>query len=175
MRDVRRLAQRNPTLFIAGSIAVGFGLSRFAKASGQRALHGSSDGQRYGHHGSRESDDARRAAPSHMRRDGSGGESGFTGSLGGNLDPYGTAQPARRADLGVAAPRTGTGAGSASGATGSSRAATSPTGDSSFSDSASGSLGSNRNSPTADGRDASRGFGANSPTREGGDRKGGQP
>jgi len=35
-RDVRDIAQRNPALFVLGSIAVGLGLSRFAKASGQR-------------------------------------------------------------------------------------------------------------------------------------------
>lgn len=31
--DVRRLAARNPALFLLGSVAVGLGLSRFAKAS----------------------------------------------------------------------------------------------------------------------------------------------
>lgn len=30
--DVRRVARENPTLFIAGSIAIGFGISRFARA-----------------------------------------------------------------------------------------------------------------------------------------------
>lgn len=33
LRDVRRVARENPTLFIAGSIAIGFGISRFARAS----------------------------------------------------------------------------------------------------------------------------------------------
>jgi len=33
LRDVRRIARENPTLFIAGSIAIGFGLTRFARAS----------------------------------------------------------------------------------------------------------------------------------------------
>jgi hypothetical protein len=33
--DVRRLAERNPALFVLGSVAVGLGLSRFAKASGE--------------------------------------------------------------------------------------------------------------------------------------------
>jgi hypothetical protein len=32
--DARRLAQRNPALFVAGGIALGFTLSRFLKASG---------------------------------------------------------------------------------------------------------------------------------------------
>jgi hypothetical protein len=33
--DVRRLAERNPALFVLGSVAVGLGLSRFVKASGE--------------------------------------------------------------------------------------------------------------------------------------------
>lgn len=33
LRDVGRLARDNPTLFIAGSIALGFGITRFARAS----------------------------------------------------------------------------------------------------------------------------------------------
>jgi len=33
LRDVRRVARDNPTLFIAGSIAIGFGIARFARAS----------------------------------------------------------------------------------------------------------------------------------------------
>jgi len=32
--DARRLAQRNPALFVAGGVALGFTLSRFLKASG---------------------------------------------------------------------------------------------------------------------------------------------
>lgn len=34
--DVRRLAQRNPALFLLGSVAIGIGLSRFAKASTEK-------------------------------------------------------------------------------------------------------------------------------------------
>lgn len=34
--DVRRLAERNPALFLLGAVALGIGLSRFAKASGER-------------------------------------------------------------------------------------------------------------------------------------------
>jgi hypothetical protein len=34
-RDVRDVAHRNPALFLLGSVAVGLGLSRFAKASGK--------------------------------------------------------------------------------------------------------------------------------------------
>lgn len=33
LQDVSRLARENPALFITGGVAVGFGLSRFAKAS----------------------------------------------------------------------------------------------------------------------------------------------
>jgi hypothetical protein len=39
MRDVRQLAVKNPGLFLAGSVAVGFGLTRFARASARG--HGS--------------------------------------------------------------------------------------------------------------------------------------
>lgn len=42
VRDVRQMAQRNPALFITGSIAVGFGLARFARASSHRP-HASGD------------------------------------------------------------------------------------------------------------------------------------
>lgn len=36
VEDTRRLARRNPALFLAGGVAIGFALSRFIKASGQR-------------------------------------------------------------------------------------------------------------------------------------------
>jgi hypothetical protein len=36
VRDVRQMAQRNPALFVTGSVAIGFGLARFARASSQR-------------------------------------------------------------------------------------------------------------------------------------------
>lgn len=36
-RDVQKMAKENPTGFLLGSIALGFGLSRFAKASSTRA------------------------------------------------------------------------------------------------------------------------------------------
>lgn len=39
-QDVNRLARNNPGLFIAGSVALGFGLTRFARASGKRANQG---------------------------------------------------------------------------------------------------------------------------------------
>ena len=48
LRDVGRLARENPTLFIAGSIALGFGITRFARAS---APSGSQ--QRSGQHSNR--------------------------------------------------------------------------------------------------------------------------
>lgn len=37
VQDAKQIARNNPTLFLAGSIAVGLGLSRFAKASGHRS------------------------------------------------------------------------------------------------------------------------------------------
>ncbi len=43
-RDVNRLARQNPGLFIAGSVALGFGLMRFAKASSQ---HTAADYERH--------------------------------------------------------------------------------------------------------------------------------
>jgi hypothetical protein len=36
--EADRLARDNPALFLAGSVAVGFGLTRFARASGRRSL-----------------------------------------------------------------------------------------------------------------------------------------
>jgi len=39
-QDVNRIARNNPALFITGSIALGFGLTRFARASSKRATHG---------------------------------------------------------------------------------------------------------------------------------------
>jgi len=38
-QDVNRLARDNPGLFIAGSVALGFGLTRFARASSKRTSH----------------------------------------------------------------------------------------------------------------------------------------
>ncbi|KJH83001.1 hypothetical protein [Stutzerimonas stutzeri] len=43
-QDVNQLARNNPGLFIAGSVALGFGLTRFARASSKRAAQGD-----YGH------------------------------------------------------------------------------------------------------------------------------
>lgn len=36
-RDIGRMARENPALFVAGGVAVGFGLSRFARASQHRS------------------------------------------------------------------------------------------------------------------------------------------
>lgn len=36
-RDIGRMARENPALFIAGGVAIGFGLSRFARASQHRS------------------------------------------------------------------------------------------------------------------------------------------
>ncbi len=45
--DAKRLARNNPALFMLGSIAVGFGLSRFFKASGERHHHDEQSHQGY--------------------------------------------------------------------------------------------------------------------------------
>jgi len=36
VEDTRRIARRNPALFLVGGVAIGFALSRFIKASGRR-------------------------------------------------------------------------------------------------------------------------------------------
>jgi len=38
LRDVSRMARENPALFVTGSVAIGFGLARFARASQQKAM-----------------------------------------------------------------------------------------------------------------------------------------
>lgn len=38
LRDVSRMAQENPALFVTGSVAIGFGLARFARASQKKAV-----------------------------------------------------------------------------------------------------------------------------------------
>ncbi|MDO8862450.1 hypothetical protein Q6D67_12135 [Haliea sp. E1-2-M8] len=45
-KDAKRLARDNPALFMLGSIAVGFGLSRFFKASAERDHHDDSNAPR---------------------------------------------------------------------------------------------------------------------------------
>lgn len=47
VEDTRQLARRNPALYLAGGVAVGFALSRFIKASGQRASQRASTGREY--------------------------------------------------------------------------------------------------------------------------------
>lgn len=37
IQDAKQMARDNPALFLAGSVAIGFGLTRFAKASGHRS------------------------------------------------------------------------------------------------------------------------------------------
>ncbi len=44
--DAKRLARNNPALFMLGSIAVGFGLSRFFKASAEHEHHDNDNAQR---------------------------------------------------------------------------------------------------------------------------------
>ncbi len=40
LRDVNRLARQNPGMFVAGGLAVGFGLARLMKASASASQHG---------------------------------------------------------------------------------------------------------------------------------------
>lgn len=56
VRDVNRLARQNPGVFIAGSVALGFGLVRFARSSGQRAASGDY-GDEQGYHDEHERGD----------------------------------------------------------------------------------------------------------------------
>ncbi|HET8819057.1 MAG TPA: hypothetical protein VFM73_05890 [Xanthomonadaceae bacterium] len=39
LRDIKQLAHRNPALFLGGSVAIGFGLSRFARSTRSRERH----------------------------------------------------------------------------------------------------------------------------------------
>ena len=39
LQDIKRIAHRNPALFLGGSVAIGFGLSRFARATRSRERH----------------------------------------------------------------------------------------------------------------------------------------
>jgi hypothetical protein len=39
LEDARRLARRNPALFLAGGVALGFSLARFLKASAERSVN----------------------------------------------------------------------------------------------------------------------------------------
>jgi hypothetical protein len=57
--DVKRLADRNPALFVLGSVALGIGLSRFAKASREkRSLDGAGQSAEWRSSGEREWRDA---------------------------------------------------------------------------------------------------------------------
>ena len=47
-RDVRGIAQKNPALFLLGSVAVGIGLSRFVKASQRDQGAGDGEWERFG-------------------------------------------------------------------------------------------------------------------------------
>lgn len=49
VHDVEAIARKNPTLFIAGSLAIGLGIGRFARASAKS--HGSGKGYERGAHG----------------------------------------------------------------------------------------------------------------------------
>ncbi|MFP7721432.1 hypothetical protein [Lysobacter sp. A3-1-A15] len=87
LHEVSRLARDNPALFVTGSIAIGFGLSRFAKASTPSRESTSDSG--------RDSSLGRRHSASNPATQGSVG-SGYSAATGsGTTPPYG-AQPATR-------------------------------------------------------------------------------
>lgn len=48
LHEVRRIARENPTLFVAGSVAIGFGIARFARASAPGEGAPSRSGERAG-------------------------------------------------------------------------------------------------------------------------------
>lgn len=87
-RDARELAHKNPALFLAGSVAVGFGLTRFLKASSR--ISGVDGHQRQDQYGnaygdSRSSGDSLRSGSSY---DSSGSGSPYTS--GGSSAPGGS-------------------------------------------------------------------------------------
>lgn len=63
VHDVEAIARRNPTLFIAGSIAVGLGIARFAKSSSQRRHTSDSRSGDYSEHSARWADETYLDAP----------------------------------------------------------------------------------------------------------------
>ncbi len=73
MSEAQRLARSNPGLFVVGSVAIGFGLARFLKASdpGGSGSHASTSDSEYGVSG-----DASRAAASTSQRT-FGGQHGY--------------------------------------------------------------------------------------------------
>jgi len=112
LHDVRRIARENPTLFIAGSIAIGFGLTRFARASaGSTADRGrvpsAATGDRVG--GTRWSD-ADAAVPGTAARPATGNDTtdttapgGLTGAIPAGPGPSASTPDAISARAGAAA------------------------------------------------------------------------
>ncbi len=115
--EARQLARSNPTLFLLGSVAVGFGLTRFLKAS-SRMSDGSGQQTRQDGYGSTYGDSRK---PTHDWDAGSGrgGSSSGSGSTSGLGSPSGRAT----GSSGSSGSSTGSGSGSAgfgsSGSTGS--------------------------------------------------------
>lgn len=123
-QDVNRLARNNPALFLTGSVALGFGLTRFARASSKRASQGDYGHQSRhavtgssGHHGSDQ----------HELNDRLGtGEPGTIGSVGnaGVSSATSTSRPTTGTSVGTgSATGVGTGLGAGSSGTGSSTGA----------------------------------------------------
>jgi hypothetical protein len=108
LRDVRRIARENPTLFIAGSIAIGFGITRFARASAP----GAADRDRPSHVATSERarwTDADSAVPGTTAQPAEGSDSldtppgGLTGAIPAAPGPSATTADAISARAGAAA------------------------------------------------------------------------
>lgn len=118
-QDVNRIARNNPALFIAGSVALGFGLTRFARASGKRAAQGDY-GHEEGSSGFSSSTDSERSDQQSLNDRLSTGQPGTVGSVSnaGVSSATSTSRPASGTGTGSS-----TGVGSGIG-TGSSSAST---------------------------------------------------
>jgi hypothetical protein len=139
--DARQLARTNPTLFLLGSVAVGFGLTRFLKASSRISDAGNQ--MRHDVYGSTYGDSR---DPTHDWESGRGGRStgslsgggGSTGSLGGGSTSSAGLYGGSSGGMGGSAAGTG---GSSSGALGGSSSGGLGGGSSGGSSTGSGGLG----------------------------------
>lgn len=81
VQDVNRLARNNPALFITGSIALGFGLTRFARASSKRAAEGDYSSHRPSMHSHRDDDSQHSSSQQDLNDRLNTGEPGTIGSV----------------------------------------------------------------------------------------------
>jgi hypothetical protein len=109
LHDVRRVARENPTLFIAGSIAIGFGIARFARASASAEAEPARDDRSSGNERSRwTADDS--AVPGTSARPATGNDTidttapdGLTGAIPAAPGPSASTADAISARAGAAA------------------------------------------------------------------------